>query len=503
MSFHALYVCRLANELNELMQGATLIHGYSTEKNHLFIHFDQGKKGPMTLSFRVEGGKMYLYFPDGDQVRPGNALDQFKDAWNKPVKAVKAHPGERSFHINLGQASLLFLCYGRHANVFYVDQTNCQVFRNKTSNKLNFSYEQLRALEMAEWPESDTFLRSSFITPILNKNFSALPLGEPAFKKLVNAYLEGPVYLNKEADQYYLDALPDTQVISGFSSLIEALDPFTELQLSLHFFTENKQRLVKDLTLEVAAVQKRLKALEKQLAQLNSEKNYRHLGDLLLSNLPLIHEGMEHIDLIDYLDGKEIRIPLKEKLSPQDNAQRFYRKAKNQHLQESRLKEEVSQLESRYLLADEKLQAVEAASTMQELRIHIKEKKKQVDPLIRLPFHRFTFQDFEILVGKQAKDNDELTLKIAKKDDLWLHARDVGGSHVVIRKKGQLPFPEPVVMAAAGLALWFSKRRNEALGPVIATEKKFVRKRKGDPAGAVVVDKEKVIMATPVSPDQL
>ncbi|MHB1277174.1 MAG: NFACT RNA binding domain-containing protein [Bacteroidia bacterium] len=503
MSFHALYVCRLANELNQLLQGATLLQVFSTEKNHLFIHFELVNKQHLNLSFRVEGDAMYLYFPEEEPAKSRLALDQFKPAWNMEVKAVRAHPGERSFHLDLGRASLLFLCYGRHANVLFLKGDEVQPFRTKSMNKSGFPESRLKELVEAKWPENaEAFFASSFITPVLKKNFAATERAEAAYADLLDAYLKGPVYLNKEAGHYAFDAVPGKEVLSSYPSLHDALNPFTELQLGLHFFTQRKEALLRDLNNEASSCEKKLKALEKQMAQLNAEKNYRHLGDLILSNLPAIKEGMTSVDLIDYLDGRLIRIPLREKLSPQDNAQRFYKKAKNQHLQEARLKEEVSRLESRYLAVAEKSEAVRSASTMRDLRIHIKEKKKQPDQVVRLPYHRFTFQDFDILVGKQAKDNDELTLKIAKKDDLWLHARDVSGSHVVVRKRGMLPFPEPVLMAAAGLALWFSKRRNEALAPVIYTEKKYVRKRKGDAAGAVVVEKEKVLMAAPLSPDQ-
>lgn len=503
MSFHALYVCRLANELNQMLQGAILLEAYSTEKNHLIFRFKQADKHYLSLAFRVEGDAMYLYFPDEEPSRPRLALDQFKPAWDRVVKTVYPHPCERSFHLDLGRASLLFLCYGRHANVLLLQNDDIHSFRTKTASNPGFSEKRLQELSQSKWPENARdFLASSFITPVLKKNFSPAEKSDQAYTGMLQAYLEGPVYLNKEADHYTFDAMAGEEVLSSYPGLWEALNPFTELQLGLHFFTRRKEALIRELKNEISSCEKRLKALGKQQAQLITEKNYRHLGDLILSNLPSIKEGMAFIELIDYLDDKKIRIPLNEKLSPQDNAQRFYKKAKNQHLQEARLREEVAQLESRYFVASEKLEEIESASSMRDLRLHIKEKKKQPDQALRLPYHRFSFMDFEILVGKQAKDNDELTLKIAKKDDLWLHARDVSGSHVVVKKRGSLPFPEPLLMAAAGLALWFSKRRNEAVAPVIYTEKKFVRKRKGAAAGAVVVEKEKVLMASPVSPDQ-
>jgi predicted ribosome quality control (RQC) complex YloA/Tae2 family protein len=118
---------------------------------------------------------------------------------------------------------------------------------------------------------------------------------------------------------------------------------------------------------------------------------------------------------------------------------------------------------------------------------------------IVLPFKKFEFEGYEVFVGKSAKNNDELTLKFARKDDLWLHARGVSGSHVIIRKKGQNPIPVSVIRKAAQLAAYYSKGKSASLCPVIYTPKKYVRKPKGADPGAVVVEKEEVILAEPAS----
>ncbi len=113
-------------------------------------------------------------------------------------------------------------------------------------------------------------------------------------------------------------------------------------------------------------------------------------------------------------------------------------------------------------------------------------------------YHEFEFKGFRILVGRNAEANDKLTLKYSYKDDLWLHAKDVAGSHVLIKYQSGKNFPKDVIEYAAGLAAYNSKRKNESLCPVAFTQKKYVRKRKGDPAGMVVVEREEVILVAPV-----
>jgi predicted ribosome quality control (RQC) complex YloA/Tae2 family protein len=113
------------------------------------------------------------------------------------------------------------------------------------------------------------------------------------------------------------------------------------------------------------------------------------------------------------------------------------------------------------------------------------------------PYHTFEFKGFQIWVGKNAEANDELTLMHTYKEDLWLHAKDVAGSHVIIKHQSGKNFPKDVIERAAQLAAYNSKRKTESLCPVAVTPKKFVRKRKGDPAGMVVVEKEEVILVEP------
>ena len=114
-----------------------------------------------------------------------------------------------------------------------------------------------------------------------------------------------------------------------------------------------------------------------------------------------------------------------------------------------------------------------------------------------MPYKEFKIDGYIILVGKNAKHNDTLTLKIAKKNDLWLHAKDVSGSHVVLKQVPGKNYPEYIIEKAAQLAAFYSKRKTDTLCPVLYTPKKYVRKKKGTPAGAMFVEKEKVILVEP------
>ena len=94
-------------------------------------------------------------------------------------------------------------------------------------------------------------------------------------------------------------------------------------------------------------------------------------------------------------------------------------------------------------------------------------------------------------------ENETILRSFTQKNDLWLHAKDVSGSHVIIKEIPGRNFPKPVIEKAAELAAYHSKKRNETTCPVIYTPRKYVRKRKGDPPGMVIIDKEQVILVRP------
>jgi predicted ribosome quality control (RQC) complex YloA/Tae2 family protein len=122
---------------------------------------------------------------------------------------------------------------------------------------------------------------------------------------------------------------------------------------------------------------------------------------------------------------------------------------------------------------------------------------------VREPFHRVPLgHGYEAWVGRSAADNDALTLRHARPFDLWLHARGVTGSHVVVRLPSRTAtVPRPVVERAAEVAAYYSKARPSTLVPVTVTPRKYVRKRRGSPPGAVVVEREEVLIVPPRGAD--
>ncbi|MFM8741850.1 MAG: NFACT RNA binding domain-containing protein [Cytophagales bacterium] len=182
-------------------------------------------------------------------------------------------------------------------------------------------------------------------------------------------------------------------------------------------------------------------------------------------------------------------------MNAQRNAEVFYRKSKNQQIEIAKLRESIVSKRKEIMSLETRILEVGQTGDLKFLRKA--NEVAQPKNAVPLPYRELEFKGFKIWVGKSAQANDELTLKHSFKEDLWLHAKDVAGSHVLIKHQASKPFPKDVIERAAELAAYYSKRKNDSLCPVSVTSKKFVRKRKGDPAGMVVVEREEVVMVVP------
>ena len=497
-SLHALYVWRLAKELGEKLVGLSFADIFSLDKNHLCLNVWDKDNRQIQFSFKILGNESLIFEESEPRGANRKIQAQFDSVLNKPILAIEPHTGERSFQIQFKDARMVFFLHGRNAFVGVEHQRQIEVFPPDITSE---RYQQmLGSLITLEWEQidSDASLRSKVFMKNLVEVWGEHP--ELDYKAFLQQFLSEKVYLNKTELGLELMAFPRGENLASFAHVSDALTEYARVYIGEWYFNSARKQLESRFLKDLSTVDKRLNALYGRLDEMHTKRMYRHWADLLLSNLTLIPTGASEVEVLDYLTHQSLTIPLQKQLSIQEDIERYYRKSKNQQQETQRLEQDIQANESKKEEITLVLKEIGEAKTIRELRSWLKEEKKAKVDTPRLPYHEFNVSGFVVMVGKQARDNDELTLKIAKKDDLWLHARDVSGSHVVIRKKAGLNFPDAVVEYAAGLALWFSKRKNESLAPVIVAEKKFVRKKKGAALGAVVVEKEKVIMVEPKAP---
>lgn len=247
---------------------------------------------------------------------------------------------------------------------------------------------------------------------------------------------------------------------------------------------------------------RRVEAWRNDLAKAEKYKDYARYGELLKANLGTIKKGLESIVVVDYFDEAlpQLTIPLDPTKSAQGNMDDYFRKQRKHATAERELLPRIAQGEAELDALRRELQAIEQGTWQPApsrppattVRRPYRSTARARPDERRGPFRRFISSDgFPIFVGRNARENDELTFGLAKSDDLWLHARGIPGSHVVVRlEKGSDPPPE-TIRDAATLALLYSDLKKSGKGDVIYTRRKWVKKAKGQAPGAVTVTQEK------------
>lgn len=286
------------------------------------------------------------------------------------------------------------------------------------------------------------------------------------------------------------------------------------------------QKLGADEQFEQLAARSRKKALaevrkhKKLIDNLGSdlEKHgdpdvWKRYGDLLLANQNNAHRDGDKITVTDYFanDTPQIEIEGESNKTVSEVAEEYFRRYTKARNGKKVIEQRLSVTEAALEAANEKLRLIETAiedSNEEYLTSLLPAIAKQSPPSKKKKAEagfkgarRFVSSDgFEILVGKKAKDNDYLTFRIARSLDLWLHAADYPGSHVVVRNQNKKEIPNRTLVEAAELAAFYSDAREKPKAAVNYTQKKFVNKPRRAAAGLVSLASFKTILIAPKVP---
>ena len=296
------------------------------------------------------------------------------------------------------------------------------------------------------------------------------------------------------------------ETAEGFSAL---LDSFYTLRDRKDTMRQKSQAVRKTVTNLCQRLKRKLAIQEKELAATYDRERLRQFGDIVTANIHRITKGQILLQAEDFYDEdmKIVDIPLSPILSPQQNAAKFYKDYARMKTAEKELTRQmaIAREELEYLcsVVDELNRAgteQELEEIKQELQVggYIKADngKKRIKQS-KLPPMRFESTDgYPIYVGRNNRQNDELTFKLARKDDLWLHASKVHGSHVIISCGGTTP-PDDTVTQAAQLAAFYSETTAGQNIPVDATTVKQVKKVPSGKPGMVIYHTYRTVIVNP------
>ncbi|CAH2253746.1 Fibronectin-binding protein A N-terminus (FbpA) [Enterococcus faecium] len=293
--------------------------------------------------------------------------------------------------------------------------------------------------------------------------------------------------------------------VTTYPTLSQLLDSYYHEKAEKDRAKQQGGELIRKIENELKRNKNKLKKREQTLKESENAENYRRDGELLTTFLTQVPRGVKEVVLPNYYEeDRPIKIALDPALTPNQNAQKYfhrYQKLKNavkligEQIQEA--KDEIQYLES-VLSQLEIAGPMDIEAIKEELTAegYLKKKtqKKQKKKKPSQPDQYFSSDGTLILVGKNNLQNDQLTMKTAKKTDYWLHAKNIPGSHVII--KSDQPSDETITEAAE-LAAYFSKYRYSAQVPVDLVQVKHIRKPNGAKPGYVIYENQKTVIVTP------
>lgn len=501
---NAFNIERLALELksgsNSILD-KRLVDAFTTDKYEIYLVFEH-----LAIKLIFFNGEAFFQFPDKDKLQKKNRLTVFTNLIGQRVSEIIIHPYDRIFRIRFkNRNELAFLLFGRFSQV--IQYQGEQLVAKFPVKSKDFAYDALRikdaktiinqSTESVDWLKELRFLsvkQKEVLTSKINGR-SSLEQKVIALEEIRADALKSPLFVCKSADKYVLMYEPKGELISSLSDIVQALDQHARLFIAHQVFKNTKSALLAKLNKEFAALKRKLASLRVKEKSLLKAGSYKKMANLLMANLYHINKGEKEVTLLDFDGENEVSIKLKSDLSPQANAERYYKKAKNEGKQLDFLLKTIVQTEIFLESKEAEIQRVTEENDFKILKKGVEKTQQKVE--VRLPFKRMEIDGYEIRIGKGAKDNDELIRQYAAKNDIWLHAKDVSGSHVVIHNPSKKPVPLSTIEKVAEIAAFYSKAKTDTLAAVIYTERKFVRKPKKANPGAVIVEKEEVILVEP------
>jgi len=263
--------------------------------------------------------------------------------------------------------------------------------------------------------------------------------------------------------------------------------------------------IIGSLNREERSIKSTILKIKRESGDESEPEFLERMGNTVLANLHSITKGMKSVILDDPYGSGEIEIELDPALEGPANARRFFSRAKKLRSASKMSEERFINLRNRLEKIEKEHDNVAIIDDIKELKkiaskyVKIEASKQELDIDEKFPRRFKSVSGLDIIVGRNDNENDEL-IRWARKNDFWLHAQNISGSHVILRSPGRQSPDHKSVERAATIAAYYSKAKTSAVVPVVCTQVKYVVKRRGQGPGKVTYTREKVIFAQPGIP---
>ncbi len=522
---------RLVCELRDILVNQRVTGCFTQERDRLYIGIPNDENPNRHLIISTDHNLPFLVIKNDFQRAKKNTINIFQQYFPNKFHELMISLTDRIIKFTLNQGEMYFFIRGHRTNVIYLDENgNLNSFKKIPDS---ISEEFISEIRKTEWSNSFNLpdfssipenivdydqLRKSFPTlgVELKRELSArhssitpsmitMRLTEIAVEPFSVSYSEelGKVILSPSTSPLFIGH----NNLNAFNRLMDAVNFY----VSYNFRSINKRNLKSEiekyLSKELVVLSNKLNKLKKRIEDGSKEEEYNRIGNLLLANIQLLKKGFSEIKLRDFESDEEIIIELNTKIPPRKNVEYYFLKSKDEKLNYAKSLEIFEQTKNKYQKLLTIANDLENIDSDEELkRIHAEQKiknnsgNKQLEDQIK--YRHFVLDTkYDVFVGRDNKNNDLVTFKLAKQNDLWFHARGVPGSHVVLKVDNKNePVPKNIIKDVAGIAAYFSKAKNAGVVPVSYTFRKYVRKGKGMEPGKVLMEREIVLHVRPEIP---
>lgn len=295
-----------------------------------------------------------------------------------------------------------------------------------------------------------------------------------------------------------------------FESISKLLEYFYKSKDLTYRLNQKSSDLKKLITQNIERCMKKRDIQKQTLKDISNREQLKLFGELITSNIYAIKKGMDKVVLNNFYseDYEEVEILLKTNLTPAENAQKYFKKYNKEKRTFIAINEQSVQNEDELVYLESVLSSVQTCKDerdIKEIRDELaeqgflkkkKDNKKNKNTKKAKPMHYISSDGFHIYVGKNNTQNDELTLKFAKSLDMWLHTKNIAGSHIIIVADGR-EISDTAINEGANLAVYYSKASNSSSVAVDYTPRKFVKKPNGSKPGMVIYETNKTAFITP------
>ena len=545
----------LAIELNQEFSGRIVDEIFTQYRGELILSF---RETPAVIIVGCEPANNYIYTRKTFARARRNSTDLFSEVHGIMIEKISIHPSDRQIYVRLKDGcELIVQLFGSKANILLIDTSGVvtDLFLKKSDLK-NTKLEMFSQIQRPNIPELlhntivatygeqplATALKRMFplfgsvlirellarvglngeqpLTDLLENEIESLLNGAQRLKEELLSPPTPRVYSNGTSPVRFsiipLQHLNEFE-FQKYESVSEAIYTFRAHVHHEKTILHEKEEIIKVLEREQDHTERTLNKIAIEAEVPNRADHYEKFGKLLIANLHLIKKGNATALVENFIDKSNdlLEIPLDPHLTPSKNAERYFEKADKSRRAAEEQRQRAAEFTEKQKSISQLLTRMEDIVTADDLQRFAEENREelstfglktrksgQVKKEELLPFRVFTVAGgFQVWAGKSGENNDLLSTRHTAKNDLWFHARGVGGSHVVLKVgTGKGEVSKQAIEQAAAIAAYYSKMKKSKLVPVAMCEGKFVRKPKGVPAGTVTLEREKTLFVEPGLP---